>query len=204
MTTPPDESSLNRIQLRALAFSGVCHAAATVSAIANGRLSDPPDFLIGAIFTQELADIGDVFRPLENFRPAMGTAADLLSSKLRSPEQARYVAQLLKLATLLRRDRAMVEKLRNLLDASATNSPEDRVRISADIYRDTISKLGQRIQVTGSPDVLQHTTSAERIRCSLLAGIRFAWMWQQLGGKQWHLLLQRGPMLKVLGELSVA
>lgn len=80
MTTPPDESSLNRIQLRALAFSGVCHAAATVSAIANGRLSDPPDFLIGAIFTQELADIGDVFQPLENFRPAMGTAADLLSA----------------------------------------------------------------------------------------------------------------------------
>jgi high frequency lysogenization protein len=194
----------NALQLRVLAFSGICHAAATVAAIANGRQADPPDFLTSAIFTQGLADMSDVFQPLSAFNPAMGTAADLLSGKLRSPEQARYVAQLLKLATLLRRDRAMVEKLRNLLDASASNVQEDRIRTAADIYRDTISKLGPRIQVTGSPEVLQRTGSAERIRCSLLAGIRFAWMWQQLGGKQWHLLFLRGPMLKTLGELSVA
>lgn len=192
------------LQLRVLAFSGVCHAAATVAELANGRISDPPRYLVDAIYTQALNNVADVFRPLANFRAAMGAAADLLSGKIRSPEQARYVAQLLKLASLLQRDRAMVEKLRNLLDATTSTDAEDRIRTAADIYRDTISRLGPRIQVTGSPEVLQRSGSAERIRCALLAGIRFAWAWQQLGGRQWHLLLQRGAMIKTLGELSVA
>ncbi len=196
--------NFSALQLRVLAFSGVCHAAQVVADIANGRSSDPPRYLVDAIYTQAMADVGEVFKPLSDFRSAMGAAADLLSGKIRSPEQARYVAQLLKLVTLLQRDRAMVEKLRNLLDASTTTDMQDRIRTGADIYRDTISKLGSRIQVTGTPEILQQTGSAERIRCALLAGIRFAWAWQQVGGRQWHLLIQRGSMLKALGELSVA
>lgn len=194
---------LSPVQLRALAFSGVCHAAHVVGEIAHGRRSEPPRYLVDAIYTQALDSVADVFTPLSDYRPAMGAAADLLSGKRVTPEQARYVAQLLKLSGLLRQDRAMVDRLRNLLDAASSGSLEDRIRSAADIYRDTISKLGTRIQVTGSPEVLQRPGSAEQIRCMLLAGIRFAWAWEQLGGRQWQLLLQRGSLIKALGQLAV-
>ena len=194
-------STLTNFQQRCLAFSALCEAASVVDDIANGRTRTPPQHLLEAVFTQNQADIGEVFTPLAAYRIGMGIAADLLTGKIRSPQQARYVAQLLKLAALLKQDRAMVDRLRTLLDRAATG--EHGTTAAADIYKETISKLSQRIQVTGSPEVLQEVRSAEQIRAILLAGIRFAWAWNQLGGRQWHLLLQRNAMKRALGELSL-
>jgi len=194
--------SLTPFAQRTLAFSAICHAAAVVDDLAHGRISTPPRYLVEGIFTQGQADLAEVFSPVSNFRTGIGIAADLLSGRLRSPQQARYVAQLMKLATLLKRDQAMVGRLRSLLDQALAG--EIGSRVAADIYRETISKLGTRIQVTGAADVLQQTACAENIRAVLLAGIRFAWAWYQLGGRQWQLVFQRGAMRKVLGELAVS
>ena len=194
-------SSPSQFQQRTLAFSALCHAAAVVDDLANGRMRTPPQHLLDAVFTQNASDPGDIFKPLSVYRTGIGIAADLLSGKLRSPQQARYVAQLMKLATLLKRDRAMVDRLRSLLDRASTN--EITTAAAADIYKETISRLSLRIQVTGVPDVLQSPGTAEQIRAMLLAGIRFAWAWQHLGGKQWQLLFQRGAMQRTLGELSL-
>ena len=194
-------SSLTNFQQRCLAFSALCEAAAVVDDIANGRSRTTPQHLLDAVFTQNEVDIGEIFSPLAAYRVGMGIAADLLTGKIRSPQQARYVAQLLKLATLLKQDRAMVDRLRTLLDRAAASEPSTTA--AADIYKETISKLSQRIQVTGAPEVLQEARSAEQIRAILLAGIRFAWAWNQLGGRQWHLLLHRSAMKRTLGELSL-
>lgn len=194
-------SSLTNFQQRCLAFSALCEAASVVDEIANGRTRTSPQHLLEAVFTQNQQDLGEVFKPLSAYRVGMGIAADLLSGKIRSPQQARYVAQLLKLAALLKQDRAMVDRLRTLLDRASAGEPSTTA--AADIYKETISKLSQRIQVTGAPEVLQEARSAEQIRAVLLAGIRFAWAWSQLGGRQWHLLLQRSAMKRTLGELSL-
>ncbi|MEE3157932.1 MAG: DUF489 family protein, partial [Pseudomonadota bacterium] len=62
-------------------------------------------------------------------------------------------------------------------------------------YQDTISTLRLRIQVHGDMRYLQQPEVANRVRTLLLAGIRSATLWRQLGGHRWQLLLQRRKLL---------
>jgi high frequency lysogenization protein len=50
------------------------------------------------------------------------------------------------------------------------------------LYQDTLSTLRQRIQVHGDMRNLQQPSNASKIRALLLAGIRSARLWRQLGG----------------------
>src|SRR5690554_576379 len=62
-------------------------------------------------------------------------------------------------------------------------------------YQDTLSTLRMRIQVQGDMRHLQQPDVANRIRALLLAGIRSARLWRQLGGHRWQLLLSRRKLL---------
>ncbi|MFH6597549.1 high frequency lysogenization protein HflD [Ectopseudomonas khazarica] len=69
------------------------------------------------------------------------------------------------------------------------------------LYQDTISTFRQRIQVHGDMRFLQQPSNAAKIRSLLLAGIRSARLWRQLGGHRWQLVFSRGKLLKELYEL---
>ncbi len=66
----------------------------------------------------------------------------------------------------------------------------------AGIYVDVISPLGPRIQVTGSPQVLQNSQVQSKVRATLLAGIRAAVLWQQVGGGRLQLMFSRQRLLR--------
>lgn len=70
------------------------------------------------------------------------------------------------------------------------------------LYQDTISTFRQRIQVHGDMRFLQQPNNAAKIRALLLAGIRSARLWRQLGGHRWQLVFSRGKLLKALYELT--
>ncbi len=65
----------------------------------------------------------------------------------------------------------------------------------AAIYVDIISSLGPRIQVTGSSAMLQNSLVKDKIRASLLAGIRAAVLWQQVGGGRLQLMFCRQRLI---------
>jgi high frequency lysogenization protein len=69
------------------------------------------------------------------------------------------------------------------------------------LYQDTISTFRQRIQVQGDMHHLQQANNASKIRALLLAGIRSARLWRQLGGHRWQLVFSRGKLLKELYPL---
>lgn len=50
--------------------------------------------------------------------------------------------------------------------------------------------------------MLQSRMMPERVRAILLAGIRFALLWHQQGGRRWRLVLQRGALKNALDQLS--
>ncbi|HBZ95060.1 MULTISPECIES: high frequency lysogenization protein HflD [unclassified Pseudomonas] len=70
------------------------------------------------------------------------------------------------------------------------------------LYQDTISTFRQRIQVHGDMRFLQQPNNAAKIRALLLAGIRSARLWRQLGGHRWQLVFSRGKLLKELYQLT--
>ena len=45
-------------------------------------------------------------------------------------------------------------------------------------------------------------TVFDEIRALLLAGIRYAWLWRQKGGRRWHLLLRRTTIRRDLAAIS--
>jgi high frequency lysogenization protein len=61
----------------------------------------------------------------------------------------------------------------------------------AEIYSQTLSTLSPRILVNGEHGHLSNPLIAAKVRAALLAGIRAAFLWRQLGGRRWQLLLQR-------------
>lgn len=54
----------------------------------------------------------------------------------------------------------------------------------ADIYASLISPLGPKIQIFGEPPLLQQAAVQHKVRALLLAGLRAAVLWRQLGGRR--------------------
>ncbi|MEK7758734.1 MAG: DUF489 family protein, partial [Pseudomonadota bacterium] len=48
---------------------------------------------------------------------------------------------------------------------------------------------------------LSNPAIADKVRAALLAGIRSAVLWRQLGGRRWQLLFSRGKLARTAAEL---
>jgi len=186
----------------ALALAGVVQAAALVHRTATGEGVDDQlrKSLLRAIPTHNAADLGAIFPEPADYRYGAGIAIEALAGRTAAPEVMRYTLQLIELANLLKGVPQVTEKLGTMLDRVDAADPDEAEL--ARVYQQTISTLGKRIQVTGDAQVLQREQTAERIRSLLLAGIRMAWLWQQLGGRRWHLVFRRRPLVVALQTLA--
>lgn len=68
------------------------------------------------------------------------------------------------------------------------------------LYADTVSHLRPRVMVQGNPHYLGQADVVAEIRAVLLAALRSAVLWRQLGGSLWDLLLRRGEIAGLAGQ----
>lgn len=90
-------------------------------------------------------------------------------------------------------------------DTEETNYTHPNIVAGLDgLYQDTISTFSFRIKVQGDPRHLQNKENAAKVRALLLAGIRAAILWRQVGGKRWQLLFFKSRIKhsveKILGS----
>lgn len=193
---------VERLDYRALALAGITQAAALVHDVAHGRnvAADDRRALLLTVPTRRAADMAEVFPDPARYRLGIAAARDCLSGRPRTPQILRYTLQLIELARMLGGVPQVVEKLGRLVDdLDAAEPSEDQL---SRIYQQTISTLGKRIQITGEPQLLRQEHIADGIRALLLAGVRLAWLWQQLGGRRWQLILRRRSVLVGLRSLD--
>jgi high frequency lysogenization protein len=129
---------------------------------------------------------------------------------LQDSELMRYAVSLLFLERRLMRNTKMLVKVRDGIDAATLQSEhfpithENVLARLADTYATTVSQLPPRIMVQGKPEYLNTPANANRIRALLLAGMRSAVLWRQLGGNRLRLLWTRkrivGCAQEMLGE----
>ena len=62
------------------------------------------------------------------------------------------------------------------------------------LYAETLSHLRPRVLVQGNPHYLGQPTVVAEVRAVLLAAVRSAVLWRQLGGSLWDFLLRRREM----------
>lgn len=117
-------------------------------------------------------------------------------------ELTRYTLGLMVLERKLNCNRGAQEELSRRIDGLDCQLShfdllsDTLISAMASIYVDIINPLGPRIQVTGAPAVLQNTQIQAKVRAVLLAGIRSAVLWQQVGGGRLQLMLGRNRLFK--------
>lgn len=65
-----------------------------------------------------------------------------------------------------------------------------------DLYASSVSTLSPRVLVQGNPVQLAQPQVVAQIRAALLAAMRSAVLWRQLGGSYWDLLLRRQAIMR--------
>jgi high frequency lysogenization protein len=109
----------------------------------------------------------------------------------------KYSITLLALAGKLQQRPEMMDIIsKGLSDSKVLQTHEEPLNAAvvsklAQIYSKTISQMQPRVIVAGQPFHLKDQATTEKIRAILLAGIRAAVLWKQVGGNQLQLLFKR-------------
>ncbi|TXH68408.1 MAG: high frequency lysogenization protein HflD [Thiothrix sp.] len=130
--------------------------------------------------------------------------------KPKNLEATRYAVNLLYLEKKLSNDQATfrtvlqgIESAQQQLEFFPLTHPNMIARL-AELYTQTISKIGPRIIIKGEQAYLSNPDNAAKIRVLLFAGIRAALLWRQAGGDRWKLLFSRGKLQSEAQQLLKA
>ncbi|MCM2680774.1 high frequency lysogenization protein HflD [Echinimonas agarilytica] len=196
---------------RMIALSGVCQSAWLVSQVARkGTLDDEIfEVALNSILETSPDQAADVFGGIGNVRTGARQLIQHLDPKKSSRDMDvfRYSVSLLALQKRLAKIPGAFDTLAERIDQAKRQvghfdvTDDSMVSSFAAIYTDVISPIGQRIQVAGAPANLQPKANQDRIRASLLAGVRAAVMWRQLGGNRLQFLLSRKKMLAATEDI---
>ncbi|MCW4149143.1 high frequency lysogenization protein HflD [Halomonas sp. 18H] len=204
---PAPQSATGR---QALALAGVFQSASLVDELARTGHVDQRawDTLIHATLDTHPENFESIYggHP-NNLRQGLDTLDSMLGRRQANPVVMRYGFGLLMLMGKLRGNDSMMDDLGQRLSrtrAQAEHFGETHENIIASLgeaYQQTLSTLKTRIVVQGDQSLLQSRMMPERVRAGLLAGVRFALLWHQQGGRRWKLLFQRGALKKALDTL---
>jgi high frequency lysogenization protein len=203
---------LSRLEQQAVALSGVAQAARLVDQVSRTG-SYPMEFLepsIHSLFEFDADSVEDVFGGVPGVKLGLHNLSGLLANNNAEEyrDVVRYVFGLLYLERKFATNPEMMSVVRSRLEHASFRAEhfaghvEEICHSISGIYQDTLSHLTFRIKVTGSAQHLQNPQNADIIRALLLAGIRAAFLWRQLGGRRWKLLMQRRKLLRAAQNLS--
>ncbi|ATG74645.1 lysogenization regulator HflD [Zobellella denitrificans] len=190
------------LENQTLAFAGICQAVSLVQQVARqGSIEDKEVFkaTLNSILVTDAERSEDIYGGHPQLHLGYQTLIEQLStdSAQKNAELTRYLVGLVALERKLARRRDLLSMLGERISQVKRQLhhfellDEQVLANLASIYSDIISPLGPRIQVAGNPGYLQQPLVQHQIRALLLAGIRSAVLWRQLGGKRRHILFSR-------------
>lgn len=186
-----------------LALAGIFQSAALVDQLARGMDMDEAAerASLGSIFMIDAEDVGEVFGGLAGMQLGLGSLIAQHEDPSQTTDQTRMVFCMLQLQRKLDNRPEMNQQLAEGIRATERQRQHfDLLHATvrgrlADLYEQTLSNLRPRVMVKGDPRLLAEPDRVARIRANLLAGVRAAVLWHQLGGRRRHLLLRRRQLL---------
>lgn len=186
---------------KTLALAGVFQSAKLVHQIAISGIADQHDMrvMISSALDLNPTSVMDIYGSVENLRTGLHSLIEQLGDQAGQKDIhiARYVISLLHLQRKLARRRNMLDTIstgieRAKLQSEMFDITHDNVLANlAGIYGETISQIPPKIMVSGDGNYLSNRSNADKIRAILLAGIRSAVLWSQLGGSRMQILFKR-------------
>lgn len=204
---------LDKEQQKTIALAGLFQAAALVQQLARtGEVTAGAyQSLVNSIFVLDPKSVEEIYGGVAGARLGIDTLLKIMKDKetARYSDAIRYSIGILQVEKHLNRNADINSILRSRLEQITIQLPhfDSAVHSSVisklnDLYLDTFAKFRFRIQVNGDPRHLQREENAAKIRAILLAGVRSAMLWRQLGGSRLQFVFGKRRMLNALESLQ--
>jgi high frequency lysogenization protein len=204
-------TTLSKEQERTLALAGIIQAATLVYEITMENKLDEVAFSVSmhSVYNQNPQQVLDVYGSIAGVQKGLLTLSNIFTApkSLEYREVSRYTISALHLARKLLKNKNLGDQLANKIRFassqaeyfSATHS--NVIASIAQAYVDTLGTLPFRIQVIGRPEIMKRAETLEKARALLMAAVRSAVLWQQLGASHWHLLFKRKALAQSAKQL---
>lgn len=199
---------------RTMALAGVFQATELVRQAANhGTWSGyAASACLGSLFKLEADSPEDVYGGISQTRLGAETMLAVLQGENRYSESLAYTVGLLQIEKKFRRSGKIQEQVGLQLDNISRIGQEldqheredQQAHEISVLYSETISKLSPRIVVNGKPQYLKNQRTVDWVRTLLLAGLRSAILWNQLGGGRFELMFGRKNLIKEAESLLMS
>lgn len=201
-------------QDRTIALIGLYQVAQLVYQLATTGKTDDTAYQasINSLFVENPSETLDVYGgQVENIQLGTQTLLSQMSNtesvSSRNIEITKYVLSLIILEKNVSKTDGVFNKVSRIIESALTQRThfgdfhENVIATLARAYSENISPINPRIMVNGQHGHLQNPKTANKIRALLLAGIRSAVLWRQVGGSRWGLLWSRKKYLRTAQAL---
>jgi high frequency lysogenization protein len=205
-------TQLAPLEQRALALAGLMQSTVFVEKCAFSQEipEEALTRLFESLYTTKPQDFSDIIPNLDDLLIGITYLRGVLQRRPSDSDNRilGYALNVMQLEKKLRGRSDMINKISTRIAEMQAQyeTQEDRLQPNAiaelsELYRTTLSELRPHIEVKGKPDCIRKSANAAKIRSLLLAGIRFAMLWHQLGGRRWHLVLRQRQIVANLNQL---
>jgi high frequency lysogenization protein len=199
---------------RTLALAGVFQATELVRQAANhGTWSGyAASSCLHSLFQLEAESTSDIYGGVARMKLGVETMLAVLQGDSHYSDSLRYSVGLLQIEKKFRRSRKLQETVGSRIGIISGEGIEldqhEREDLQAheisDLYSETVSKLSPRIVVSGKPQYLKNDRTVDWVRTLLMAGLRSATLWSQLGGGRFELMFGRKKIIREAESLMMS
>lgn len=194
---------------RVLALAGIAQALQQVRRIAETGHSDNAVVrtAMDSVMRIDAPSPAAVYGDSHQLEPGLRLLRDYFGNQGKDALLPRLALSVMQLERRFVRERATVDKVQAGIERAAAQARElgdpahpEILGAMGGLYADTISQLKPRIMVQGNPHYLGQAGVVAEIRALLLAAVRSAVLWRQLGGSYWDFLFSRKAMLEAISR----
>jgi len=199
MTAPMDN--------RVLALAGIAQALQQVRRIAETGHSEAASVrtAMDSVFRIDADTPESVYGSRAQLAPGLRLLHNHFRNQGHDEVLPRLALEVLQLERRFERDPATVaavtagiDKASRQAQALGDSGHPDVLSALGGLYADTISHLKPRVMVQGNPHYLGQAGVVAEIRALLLAAVRSAVLWRQMGGSLWDFLFGKRAMIEAV------
>ena len=192
---------MSPLENQTLALAGMFQSAVLIEQLAyKGEVNQAAfDCSVDSLFAFNAENTLEIFGDVFGLNRGMQALTNHLGGRGQASGKnlAYYIMSMMKVSTNLLKDEAMANRLQNELQTIQQQSIDfemsrnNTINKIDGLYQNTISKAQSKVIIRGEQIYLSNNDTAAKVRTLLLAGIRAAVLWHQLGGSKWKLIISR-------------
>ncbi len=198
------------MQERVLALAGLAQALKQVRRIAETGQADAAVLAtaLESVFHTDAGSVEDVYGGADGVRPGLRLLHGYFNNLPDDEQLPKLALAVMQLERRFINDQDMVQRVqrgivqaRNEAQRAGSSTHPEVLTTLGTLYAETVSNLRPRVMVQGNPHYLGQSDIVSEIRAVLLAALRSAVLWRQMGGNYLDFLLRRKQLLGTVEQM---